>query len=566
MIKRVKQLGILVLCICFCLIVSACNKSGDGKQETPTGTPDLTGEQTPTAKPTESATPTVTTSPTPTHFEYNPSEDRVNNMNFSDEAQDKFSYVEKEDTGTYDVNFLHEEEAEDAVLAGNCFVSSGVAGFSGSGYVEVKGGDTGDAVTITVEVPADGTYTLMFRIATPYGEKTNIALLDGETVGYVECKRKLDSFIEYELNDMYMTKGAHEITFQAYWGYVRLDKITVAGCEQMQEEEKTFDKAVLSDPYASENAQRLYQFICDINGLYTLSGQYGDYGKNSNELVAIYEATGRYPAVLGLDLMDYSPSRVANGTNSMAIERAMKYYRDGGIVTFSWHWNAPTEYLLPDQNWWSGFYEYATNISLDDIMSGKDSKGYDALISDIDAIAFQLKKLADEDVPILFRPLHEASGGWFWWGDCKAESFQKLWILLYERLTEYHGIHNLIWVYNGQAADWYPGDAYVDIVGEDIYPGEHVYGSQAVKYWEADAYTDKKLPVALTENGCLFDPDLALRDNALWTWFCTWGGEFVVDGAKLSEKYTELSMLQKVYSHENVITLDELPDLTTYGD
>ncbi len=549
----------------FCMMVMiACENSegNENKNTTGTGTPEVTGiETTPTGivSPTSEITPTAT----PMIFEYNPSADRLQ-IDLSNGDLDKYVYTENGTDADYDASFSVSVEAEDGKLAGSSVVAGIGVGYSGDGYVEIKG--DGDSSTVTVEIPADGMYVLEFVVASPYGEKENYVLVDGENVGIVACKQKTEKFLTYTLTNIYLTEGTREIALSAYWGYVRYDKVTVLGCEQPMEEEKTYDKAVLSDPYASENAQRLYQFLCDINGVYTLTGQYGDYGKNSNEFTAIYEATGRYPAVLGLDLMDYSPSRVEKGTSSMAIQRAKRYYNDGGIVTFSWHWNAPTKYLRPDKDWWSGFYADAVNLNLDDIMNGVDTEGYELLMSDIDAIALHLKKLAEEDVPILFRPLHEASGGWFWWGNCKPESFKKLWITLYERLTEYHGLHNLIWVYNGQAANWYPGDDYVDIIGEDIYAGNHVYGSQSIKYKEAKAYTTKKMPIAMSENGCLFDPDLAIRDGARWTWFCTWVGEFVVDGVKLSEVYTERHMFDKVYNHGSMITLDELPDLTTYGD
>lgn len=58
-------------------------------------------------------------------------------------------------------------------------------------------------------------------------------------------------------------------------------------------------------------------------------------------------------------------------------------------------------------------------------MNGSDPKGYNALMSDVDEIAKQLKRLSDADVPVLFRPLHEASGGWFWWGADGSEAYKK---------------------------------------------------------------------------------------------------------------------------------------------
>ena len=122
-------------------------------------------------------------------------------------------------------------------------------------------------------------------------------------------------------------------------------------------------------------------------------------------------------------------------------------------------------------------------------------------------------------------------------------------------------------MWNGQNKDWYPGDEYVDIIGEDIYPGERVYTSQVNKYLEAVEYTTPAKMVVLSENGCVFDPDLAIRDGAMWGFWCTWNGEFVAKSTAIysySEQYTEAEALKKFYSNDAVITMDELPDLKEY--
>jgi ABC-type glycerol-3-phosphate transport system substrate-binding protein len=107
----------------------------------------------------------------------------------------------------------------------------------------------------------------------------------------------------------------------------------------------------------------------------------------------------------------------------------------------------------------------------------------------------------------------------------------------------------------------------VDIIGEDIYPGERVYAPQTARFIKATQYTDENKLIVLSENGCLFDPDLALRDGAMWGLFCTWGGEFVLENQAfndLSEQYTEAAMVRKVYENDLVITRSDLPDLKTY--
>jgi mannan endo-1,4-beta-mannosidase len=133
-------------------------------------------------------------------------------------------------------------------------------------------------------------------------------------------------------------------------------------------------------------------------------------------------------------------------------------------------------------------------------------------------------------------------------------------------MTFEHGLNNLIWLWNGEAADWYPGDDYVDIIGEDIYAGERNYASQINKFMQAVNYADTPKIVTLSENGTLFDPDLALRDGAMWGFWATWSGHFVVRRGLwlLSEEFTEEEMLMKVYNHEIVVTLEDLPCLKTY--
>ncbi len=453
-------------------------------------------------------------------------------------------------------------EAEDGKLSGSARVEKGKKGFTGSGYV---GGfeNEGDACTFVVEVEQEGFYDLEFVTASQGGQKENYVTLDGQMVGTISSVST--DFQTTVMERTYLTAGQHEIAVSKYWGWICVDAMVLSASEELPADLYQVE-AKLVNPDASDSAKRLMKYLTDIYGKKILSGQYSDKGMYGLERAAIWRATdGEYPAVLGLDMMEYSPSRAANGSTSKAVEYAIEYWEAGGIVTFAWHWNVPEKYLT--DIWWKGFNTESVNIDLAKIMNGEDEEGYELLISDIDVIAGQLKRLQEADVPVLWRPLHEASGGWFWWGAAGADAYKKLYVLLYDRLTNYHGLNNLIWLWNGQSADWYPGDEYVDIIGEDLYPGERVYTSQVKKFLEAAAYSDERKMVVLSENGCLFDPDLAIRDGAMWGFFATWGGEFVLKDASLnflSEKYTEAEMVKKVYGHDAVINLSELPDLKNY--
>lgn len=322
---------------------------------------------------------------------------------------------------------------------------------------------------------------------------------------------------------------------------------------------------VLVNPEASRTAQGLMKYLCSIYGRYMLTGQ--QIGVLSTpELDMIHEATGKYPAVAGFDFMNYSPSRVERGAECRDTDLAIEWWKRGGIVTFCWHWNAPKDLvdLPPDRSWGRGFYTEATTFDVAKAMSDPDSEDYRLILRDIDAIAAQLALLQEAGVPVLWRPLHEASGGWFWWGAKGPEPCIALWKLMYERLTRHHGLNHLIWVWNGQHAGWYPGDEYVDILGEDIYPPKHDYSSQKERFLSAASYSKRNKIIALTENGVVPDPDRMAKDCTPWAWNCTWYGEFVFteeNGRRLySGEYTELEQLRKTYHHPRTITLDGLPD------
>ena len=454
-------------------------------------------------------------------------------------------------------------EAESGTLLGNAVTDSSRSGYQGDGYVRGLAEDA-DGVSVEITVPETGFYDFKFRIAGETGDyKDNYVLCDDMSVGTISVES--DMFQDAVVSRVYLEAGTHTVTVQKYWGWILVDCLLVKPSDDLDPAIYEIT-APLTNENATENAQRLYSYLCDMYGEKILSGQYCDDGMYGLENAAIWKVTGGdYPAVLGLDFIEYTPSRVANGSVGRATDQAIEYWENGGIVTFCWHWNAPEKYLTGQ--WYSGFYTEHTNIDLAKIMNGEDPEGYALLMEDIDAIAEQLLILQDAGVPVLWRPLHEASGGWFWWGASGPEAYKELYILLYEKLTYEYGLNNLIWIWNGQDGDWYPGDAYVDIIGEDLYPGERVYTPQTNVFMEALTYSEENKMIVMSENGCLFDPALAQRDGAMWGFFCTWQGEFVLASEAmniLSEQYTEEYMVRQVYADERVITRSELPDITTY--
>lgn len=458
------------------------------------------------------------------------------------------------------LNFSKTYEAENGKLSNDMSVISDSNASGGKSVGKFENDRSYCQISITV--PADAVYDIVIRSKAIGGSKENDIYADGKKVGTFTSEN--NKFSDYTVSAVSLTKGDHNIRIIKSWGWIELDKITVKTGAKISNSTYNVTSSLVNRN-ATANTKKLYSFLKDSYGKYVITGQQCDGGINGNEFKAIKNLTGDYPALLGLDMMDYTPSRTAFGASSSAVEKAIEFANKGGIVTFCWHWNAPTEYLNSTANnsdgWWGGFYTKSSKFDIAKVMNGQDAKGKKLLDRDIKEIAKQLKRLEKAGVPVIWRSLHEASGGWFWWGAKGSDAYKKLWKYLYNELTNTYGCNNLIWVYNGQSADWYPGDEYVDIVGEDIYPGNHVYDPQVSRFKQAISYGSKTKITALTENGCIFDIDSAVSINALWCWFMTWGGEFTVNGSNYSEKYTEKSIIKKMYASKYSLTLGSLPKI-----
>ena len=118
-----------------------------------------------------------------------------------------------------------------------------------------------------------------------------------------------------------LSKGTHELRITKSWGWIQLDCIKVEQSAGIDD-----DIYNVSNRLVNENADKrtkdLFNYLCDCYGEYVLSGQVCDDGLYGKEFTAIHDVTGEYPAILGLDMMDYTPSRTALGARSHAIETA----------------------------------------------------------------------------------------------------------------------------------------------------------------------------------------------------------------------------------------------------
>jgi len=305
-------------------------------------------------------------------------------------------------------------------------------------------------------------------------------------------------------------------------------------------------------PGASAEAVQLLQYFYSISGKHTLTGQHNEPLFGSLNLAGVEKMTGYYPAVFGQDF-GFSAPGTWDGINfrQQIVDEAIRRHHEGFINTIMWHAVRPTE----DEP-----------VTIDGSVRGDlTDEEWQALItpgteinerwkSQVDVIAFFLKQLKNADVPVLWRPYHEMNGDWFWWGKKKGENgYKKLYLMLFDRLVNFHKLHNLVWVYNvneiREGVDsydsYYPGDDVVDILATDVYSS----GFNEENYNQLLELAGDK-PVGLGEVGPVPSPAI-LQNQPRWTWFMCWGAP--------SCQWRQYKEFMAVYESEITLTWEELP-------
>lgn len=190
----------------------------------------------------------------------------------------------------------------------------------------------------------------------------------------------------------------------------------------------------------------------------------------------VKEVCGHYPAVFGMDLggieMGWSHNLDKNDFDNMRAS-AVAHHERGGIVTFSWH---PRNPLTGGDAW---------DISSDQVVAsilpgGEKHEYFMGWLAKAADFLDSIKTAEGQSVPVIWRPWHEHTGSWFWWGQklCTTEQYKALWEMTYDYMEKERGLDNLVWAYSPGAgelsspevfAERYPGDEIIDMVGFDCY-------------------------------------------------------------------------------------------------
>ena len=218
----------------------------------------------------------------------------------------------------------------------------------------------------------------------------------------------------------------------------------------------------------------LYQ----ISGKNTLTGQHNFIGEQefNTNVFGIY--TGKTPTIYGTDL-----GFAAAGDKDSAYARhemvaeLIRQFHAGHVIALCWHEVPPT--MDEPVTFRGQIRSHITDAQFEDLLTPGTAINKHWL-TQVDAVAEYLKELRDAHIPILWRPFHEINGDWFWWNGRRGDAThgtKQLFRLMYDRLTNFHHLNNLLWVWNPdrparadrQFVDYFPGSEFVDVFGLDCY-------------------------------------------------------------------------------------------------
>ncbi len=332
---------------------------------------------------------------------------------------------------------------------------------------------------------------------------------------------------------------------------------------------------------ATEKTQKLYNFIQEISGKYTLAGQHEYCGKGSVYTNQLEQITGKKAVIWGSDFSwcltgdsakNYQHCGPLNYTapatpfdsldismeeaREMLIEEVEKQYAKGHIITLMWHGCFPTDGDCCDgSSIWAMENRPSPEVWNELVTEGTPLN--DAWKLGADKIAGYLKKLQEKNIPVLWRPYHEMNGVWFWWCNHKGEQgFKRLWIMMYKYFTEVHQLNNLIWVWNTNAPrnipgdeafqyeEFYPGDEYVDILAADVYRKDYKQS-----HHDDLIALAKGKPIALGEVGEIPTPGI-LESQPNWAWYMPWGWLHFASNSDED--------IKALITSKKVLTLDEI--------
>ena len=242
-----------------------------------------------------------------------------------------------------------------------------------------------------------------------------------------------------------------------------------------------------------EAAKRLYRYFRNNYGKKIISSVMANVAWNHSLAEKIKKnITGKWPAMNCYDFIHICVPDGNGWIDYSDITPVTEWVDKGGIVQLMWHFNVPVDADITPGTNGSGVTcspDKTTFKASNALVDGTWENRY--FYAQMDRVIAVILKLQEAGIAATWRPFHEAAGNatakqqanwtkaWFWWGYDGAETYKKLWIAMFDYFKQ-KGVNNLIWIwttqnYNGNSAsynqdtDWYPGDAYCDMIARDLY-------------------------------------------------------------------------------------------------
>jgi mannan endo-1,4-beta-mannosidase len=279
-----------------------------------------------------------------------------------------------------------------------------------------------------------------------------------------------------------------------------------------------------ADKKATKETVILFQSLYHLKNEGVMYGHQDDlmYGYNwwyEKDRSDTRDAVGDYPAVAGFELghIELGNERSLDSVSfTQIIEQIKNHYNRGGVITISWHPNNPLTMQSIDKNpkWPEGSaWDVSSKEVVSSILPGGKNNGL--FKTWLDRLATFLLRIKDDNgtpIPFIFRPFHEHSGSFFWWGTniCTEKEYIALWRYTVDFLKDKKNIHNIIYAYNTdrvtsleQYMTGYPGDDIIDMLSLDMYDrGKQFDGEldNALGFITREAVSRNKL-TALSETG-----------------------------------------------------------------
>ncbi len=303
-------------------------------------------------------------------------------------------------------------------------------------------------------------------------------------------------------------------------------------------------------PDASHEAKSLLERLSSTGA--ALSGQENNPASVTADTDHVFQVTSKYPAIYAADLGITKEAGVETAAARQAIvDQAKKQNQSHTVMSLAWYATRP----MDDG---PGSQKDSVNGQLSDFewneLLTPGTHLHQRWTSQVDAVAASLKQLQDAHIAVLWHAYPESNGKTFWWAGRKGNGGSAaLYRQVFERLTNHHGLHNLIWVWDvtppglgpnadGQYTDFFPGLGYVDALQLDVESPNIRWAGRFLEVFSVNK------PIGLRFSGKVPPPDVFAPPSS-WSWFLL--SPQTPDAAKATEHDENL---RKLYSDPRIVT------------